>query len=387
MNNILTQEEVKKIVSYQNNPCISIYFPTHPAGPEVRQDPIRHKNLLRDAEQKLTEMGWEQTEIQKLLKPAQALDHTDFWQHQGKGLALFIAPHFFQYFTLPIIVDELLVVSDRFQVKPLMPMLTNNGRFYLLALSQNQVKLYQGSHYSISEISISSDSIPPSLAEALKYDDPEKQLQAHTGNPNPAAGKSEIFHGQGVGTEDHKDQIRRFCLKVDQGLQEKLNNESIPLVLAGVEFVTSIYQTVNSYPHLMDEVVVGNPENVSPEMLHQEAWKIVEPDFHQSQEKANTEYQELAGNDAEKVSHDLQEIVKAAYFQRIDTLFIASDQQQWGQFDPKTHQVNLHDQPQPQDDDLLNLAALQTFLNGGTVYVTESKEIPEQAVAAAIFRY
>jgi hypothetical protein len=190
-----------------------------------------------------------------------------------------------------------------------------------------------------------------------------------------------------VGTEDHKDQIRRFCLKVDQGLQEKLNNESIPLVLAGVEFVTSIYQTVNSYPHLMDEVVVGNPENVSPEMLHQEAWKIVEPDFHQSQEKANTEYQELAGNDAEKVSHDLQEIVKAAYFQRIDTLFIASDQQQWGQFDPKTHQVNLHDQPQPQDDDLLNLAALQTFLNGGTVYVTESKEIPEQAVAAAIFRY
>jgi hypothetical protein len=387
MNNILTQEEVKNLVAYQNNPCISIYFPTHPAGPEVRQDPIRHKNLLRDAEQKLTEMGWEQTEIQTLLKPAQALDHPDFWQYQGKGLALFVAPNFFQYYTLPITVEELLVVSDRFQVKSLMPMLTNNGRFYLLALSQNQVKLYQGSHYSISEIQISSDSIPPSLAEALKYDDPEKQLQAHTGNPNPAAGQSEIFHGQGGGTEDQKDQIRRFCLKVDQGLQEKLNNESIPLVLAGVEFVTSIYQSINSYSKLMDDVVVGNPENVSPEMLHQQAWKIVEPYFHQSQEKANTEYQELAGNAPEKVSHDLKEIIKAAHFQRIDTLFIAENQQKWGQFDTDKNVVDLHSQPQPDDNDLLNLAALQTVLNGGTVYVTESKEIPDKGVTAAIFRY
>ena len=383
--NILTQEEVKYLVTYQNSPCISIYFPTHPAGPEVRQDPIRHKNALSEAEQQLTEMGLQPEEIKKLLQPAQALDHPDFWQYQGKGLAIFIAPNFFQYYALPITVEELVVVGDRFQVKPLMPLLTNNGRFYLLALSQNQVKLFQGSHYSISEIS--TDEIPTSLAEALKYDDPEKQVLAHTGNPGAANGQSSILHSQKVGIEDDNSQIKRFCQQIDRGLQEKLNNEHIPLILAGVEFVTSIYREANSYNNLLEEVIEGNPENVSPEELHKNAWKIVEPYFHQSQEKAHTEYKELAGNAPDKVSHDLKEIIKAAHFQRIDTLFITANKQQWGQFDSKENTVELHSQPQPEDDDLLNLAALQTFLNGGTVYVTESKEIPEKAVAAAILRY
>ncbi|MGB3534902.1 MAG: hypothetical protein WBA13_15495 [Microcoleaceae cyanobacterium] len=382
---ILTQEEVKNLVTYQNSPCISIYFPTHPAGPEVRQDPIRHKNALSEAENQLTEMGLQPEEIKKLLQPAQALDDPDFWQYQGKGLGIFIAPEFFQYYTLPIIVEELVVVGDRFQVKPLMPLLTNNGRFYLLALSQNQVKLFQGSHYSISEISI--DNIPTSLAEALKYDDPETDVLAHTGNRGAASGQTSILQSQNVGFEDQNSQIKRFCQQIDQGLKDILNDDNVPLVLAGVEFVTSIYKEANSYNNLMDEVVEGNRDHTSPDELHQEAWKIVEPYFHQSQEKANTEYQELAGNDPEKVSQDLKEIVKAAHFQRIDTLFIAANQQKWGQFDPDENTVNLHSQPQPEDDDLLNLAALQTFLNGGTVYVTESKEVPDEAVAAAIFRY
>lgn len=383
--NTLTQVEIKSLVDYQNSPCISIYFPTHPAGPEIRQDPIRHKNALSEVEDKLTEMGWEAEEIKKLLKPAQALDYQEFWQYQGKGLSIFIAPNFFQYYTLPITVEELVVVGDCFQVKPLMPLLTNNGIFYLLALSQNQVKLFQGSHYSISEISV--DSIPHSLAEALKYDDPETDVLAHTGNPGAAAGQTSILQSQNVGFEDHNSQIKRFCQQIDKGLKDQFENENIPLVLAGVEFVTSIYKEANSMPNLMDEVIEGNPENISPDELHQEAWKIVEPYFHQSQERANTEYKELTGNAPEKVSHDLKEIVKAAYFQRIDTLFIAADQQQWGQFNPEENTVDLHSQPQPEDDDLLNLAALQTFLNGGTVYVTEPKEVPAEAVAAAIFRY
>ncbi|MGB3403991.1 MAG: hypothetical protein WBA77_15005 [Microcoleaceae cyanobacterium] len=383
--NMLNQEEIKNLVDYQSSPCISIYFPTHPAGPEVRQDPIRHKNALSEAEDQLTAMGLQPEEIKKLLKPAVALDDPDFWQYQGKGLSIFIAPNFFKYYTLPMTVEELVVVGDRFQVKPLMPLLTNNGRFYLLALSQNQVKLFQGSHYSMSEVSV--DSIPQSLAEALKYDDPETEVIAHTGSRGGAAGQTSILHSQNVGFEDDNSQIKRFCQQIDKGVKDRLNDENVPLILAGVEFVTSIYKEANTSPHLMDEVIEGNPENVSPDELHQDAWKIVEPYFHQSQEKANTEYKELTGNAPEKVSQDLKEIVKAAHYQRIDTLFIAANQQQWGQFNPEENTVDLHSQPESEDDDLLNLAALHTFLNGGTVYITEPEEIPAKAVAAAIFRY
>lgn len=190
--------------------CVSIYMPTQTAGPETRQNPIRFKNLLSQTQEKLIQTGWQKPEIADLLQPVLELDRNEFWQHQQQGLAIFIAPNLFQFYQLPESFPEQVIISTHFQLKPLIPRVLNDQQFFLLALSQNQVRFFQGSRYAIEEIQLP-DSAPTSLAEALKYDDPEEQLQAHTANPNPAAGQSMIYHGQGVGTTDNKDQIRRFC--------------------------------------------------------------------------------------------------------------------------------------------------------------------------------
>jgi hypothetical protein len=47
----------------------------------------------------------------------------------------------------------------------------------------------------------------------------------------------------------------------------------------------------------------------------------------------------------------------------------------------------LRDEPQPGDEDLLDSAAVHTFLNGGTVYAVEPVEVPDEATLAAVFRY
>jgi len=59
----------------------------------------------------------------------------------------------------------------------------------------------------------------------------------------------------------------------------------------------------------------------------------------------------------------------------------------WGTFDPATGEVHLHRRPRPEDDDLLDFAAIETFTNGGTVYVVPSGEIPGGTLSAAVFRY
>ena len=59
----------------------------------------------------------------------------------------------------------------------------------------------------------------------------------------------------------------------------------------------------------------------------------------------------------------------------------------WGGFDPDTMSVDLHPEPEPTDEDMLDFAAIHTLLNGGTVYAVEPEQLPEQAPAAAIFRY
>jgi len=47
----------------------------------------------------------------------------------------------------------------------------------------------------------------------------------------------------------------------------------------------------------------------------------------------------------------------------------------------------LHEEAKPGDEDLLDLAAVQTLLNGGTVYAVELEKVPDGASLAAVFRY
>ena len=98
-------------------------------------------------------------------------------------------------------------------------------------------------------------------------------------------------------------------------------------------------------------------------------------------------YKHYAGTDDAHASNDIAEIVAAAHYKRVATLFVALDIQQWGTFDPQTQIVTLHNECQPGDQDLLDLAAVHTFLNHGAVYVIPPEEMPADAPVAAIFRY
>jgi hypothetical protein len=166
-------------------------------------------------------------------------------------------------------------------------------------------------------------------------------------------------------------------------VQELLKGSQAPLVLVGVDYLLPIYREVSSYPHTIDEGVTGNPERLRPEELHELAWEVVRPRFSEAQQKAAAQYRQLAGTG--QTSRDVREIVAAAYYGRVETLFAASSAQQWGVFDPDTGQVDLHEGPDGAD--LLEFAAIQTVLHHGTVYVTNPEYIPADADAVSIFRY
>ena len=164
----MPKDELKELLRYKGK-CVSIYMPTHRAGAETQQDPIRLKNLLREAEAALIRTGLRSSRARELLEPAQELveDH-EFWQHQSDGLAIFLSPGLFRSYRLPLEFEESVFVAERFHVKPLLPLLTGDGRFYVLALSQNEVRLLQGTRFNVGEVDL--EDVPRSLAEALSYE-------------------------------------------------------------------------------------------------------------------------------------------------------------------------------------------------------------------------
>ncbi len=386
----LTLDQLKGLAQQVASPSISIFLPTYRTGQDTQQAPIRFKNLLRDAEQQLLDSGMGPHAVSALLQPAQSLlDDSFFWKQQYDGLAVYMTSDDFHYYHLPFRAEELLIIARSYYVKPVLPLFTNNGHYYILAISQNEVRLFAGTRYSVGQIDLP-DGTPESLEEALEQDDPEKQMQFHSGTSSSTARggiQSGMFHGQGPGDEEQKERVGRYLNLVDAGLKEIFREEQAPLVLAGVDYLLPIYREVSEYANIMPEGIGGSPEHLRPEELQEQAWSIVEPYFHQETEKVVAQYQQLAGTD--KATDNVEEIVAAAFHGRVDKLVLAVDTEVWGSFNHDMGKVVHYQEDQSKEDGLplLDFAAMQTLQNGGTVYALAQDEMPTKSPIAAVFRY
>jgi hypothetical protein len=358
-------------------------MPTFRTGAESQQNQIRFKNLLRRAEEKLLASGLRPQEIKTLLEPAQALPgNVLFWRKQSDGLALFLSADLFRFFCLPEPFDESITVADHFHVRPLLPLFGGDRRFYLLALSQNEVRLFEGTGQNIQETEL--ESIPKSIAEALQIDEFDKQVRFRAGSAGSAAGMA-MVSGHGGVAADTKENLLKYFRLIDRGLHDLMKDDRAPLILTGVEYLFPIYREANSYPRLIEEGIPGNPEGLSAEALHRSAMKIVTPYFQRAGNDAVDQYRQSSGTGL--TSSDLGEIVPAAVHGRVGILFVASGRRLWGSFDAESGAVERHEEMEDGSEDLLEIASIQTFLNGGTVFILSPEKMPDTGDLAALFRY
>jgi hypothetical protein len=195
-----------------------------------------------------------------------------------------------------------------------------------------------------------------------------------------------MFHGHGVGTDDRKDEILRYFRKVDRGLTGILPDVEVPLVLAGVDFLLPIFREASSYRWLLEEAVRGNPDELKAEDLHEKALEVVLPELERGAREAARRYRELAGKGL--TAAGVREVVPAAAYGRVETLFAAVDEKRPGAFDRQAGRVSVGGGEDPAAGDLLDLAAAETIRHGGRVYAVERAEMPDaHAAAAAILRY
>jgi len=381
----VTREEIQNLLQNPGRPCVSIYMPTFRAGVETQQNPIRLKNLLRSVQERLEETGMKDTDAAELMTPVRELvDDSTFWQQQNEGLAVFRSPRVFKTFRLPNTLDALAVVENRFHLKPLFSLLSDDGRFYVLAISLKNIRLIAASRHSAQEVAL--PDVPQSLTEALgNLTRQYSQFQASTSSKTVS--RMPLFHGHGTGEDNLKAEIVQFFNLADKALL-KYMDRGAPVVLAGVEYLLPRYHETTEHPKVLEEGLTGNAEGLSPEELRNAAWEIVEPYFLADRRRAAERYGDLQGSG--RASSRYQEILPAAHDGRIDTLFVARGVCLWGTYDAQNRQV--HHQPDQAaqrngSEDLLDLAAVQTFLNGGTVFAVPQQEIPDGQAMAAIFRY
>ena len=378
---MVTQETILSLIDKAQNPSVSIYLPTHVKGEEVQQDPIRFKNLLKKAEQQLKEHEISEEDIEALLEePRKLLDQPLFWQHADKGLAIFITKEDFEYYRVPLNFKEQVMVEDHFLITPLLPMISVDGTYCILTLSQKNVQLLKCTRDSVEPIAL--DEAPTSLEEFQKFDVYEEHLQHHSGQ---GGGNTAIFHGQG-GSEDTSTEVLINYLKtIENDVTSILRKRNDPLILAGVSEAVAEYRKVNHYSRLMDDAVTTNPDPLSEEEVNKKGWKIIKSHFLKSMLNDMDRFADLTGS--EKQSDNLSQVVEASYYGKVDALFVPIGEQSWGWFDEDRDTVHHSAEQQNGEHDLINMAAIKTLSQGGNVYALEKEEMPQESSIAAIFRY
>jgi hypothetical protein len=354
----------------------------------VDQDPIRLKNLLGRAEERLIESGLRAVEARALLAPARRLiDDASFWRSQADGLALFGDADGWRHYRLPARFDERLSVGGRFCIRPLLTLLAESSRFHVLAVSQKAVRLFTCNAHDIVEEDLGG--LSREFAESFKYGDSDREeVQIHSSAGRRGAG-SAVHHGQGgeMDKRGRKQAVAHRLERVDAAVHARLRGESAPLVVAGVDYLRALYRQANTYPHLIDEGVAGNPHILRPEELLGAAREAVRPHFEKRREDVATRYRQFAGT--RLASGNIKDVLPAAHLGRVDSLFVTLDAGSRGRFDPATMAVTLDAADSHDSEDLLDLAAAHVFSNSGSVFAVSSERmpVPGRSPVAAIFRY
>ena len=304
---IPTEATVRELAGRLEPYCVSIYLPTSPLPTETELARIELENQLSTAVHRLTLAGADRRQVSDFERSiADLVDDRPFWMYQSETLAIFARPGEVRTFRLPNRLPAAVEVADRFYIKPLIASVSFTQSAFVLALSQNAVRLI--------EITTSAGAYPVEVPE-LPTD------AASAVGLDSISGRSP--QGRIQGSECQKVRLRQYARAVDAAIRPLLTRLEVPLILAAAEPLQGIFRAVNSYPHLTAEVIRGNPDEARDGDLAAAARSILEARYADR-------LRQLKAHIIDRVPQgravtDLSDIARAVTFGAVDTLVVDID--------------------------------------------------------------
>jgi hypothetical protein len=380
-------QRLKPLIADHQPPCLSLYQPTFRAFPDIQQNPIRYRNLLRELKAAL-EQKYPDTPADSLLERFERLaDDRDFWAHPQDGIAVFAAPDFFHLEKLQRSVPELVVVDDHLNLRPLVRFLQSADTYQILVVDRQRVRMYQGNRYVLDEI-VMAPSVPRTIEEALGEDIPipgvHTKGSSGPGRPPSFPASGEVFHGHGSKVEEPWDDVERFFRVIDRAVMEAHSKPSeLPLILAALPEYQTRFRALSHNPYLVEEGIAANADGLTTEELREAAWRVIEPRYHARLRQIHDAYGAAKGRGL--ATDDLTHAVEFAVDGRVGTLLLEADRRLPGRIEGRLPRVAEADQPGA--GDILDELAERVLKTGGQVVVAPRASMPTHTGLAAVFRY
>jgi hypothetical protein len=251
---MIHRSDLRQLQAVNEYPSISILLPTHRTSPDNKQDPIRVKNLVTETKNRL--LGeFSAREMEPLFTKLDALVEGIDYEHLLDGLALYVNKDLAQSFTLPFSVTERVVVDPTFATRDLVFTLNRTPRYYILALSEKDTRLFEGFGAAVEEVR--GGGFP----------------MRHEG----AGGATRLPGGQGVNTSAQRDEAHRdFFRAVDEKFGAFQGEEKLPLVVAGVDRYLAFYREVSRRTDDIAGTIEGNYDQATEHEVAQLVWPVMQ---------------------------------------------------------------------------------------------------------------
>lgn len=363
-----TAKEIGDLNLLRADACVSIYLPTTPLTREIEQSKIALGNLVKKAISQLEANGFEKRRIWSLQEQFdELLADDEFWNHQASSLAILATPESLRTYRMANKLKEIVEVSDRFHLKPLLRAITFSHAAYVLALSENAVRL----------IAVSAD-LPPREVEVPNL---PKDLTSVVGQ---ATSKNYTGTGNRPSDRGHGSYQARYVRKINSMLRPVLMHSELPLILATTKPLESLFRSMSSVPALSD-IIAGNPERMSEAELANAARPILDGHYAEQIQEFHRLFDERTGQN--RTTTDISDAARLATFGGIDSLLVDIDGVVDGLVDDETGEVTFGDLGDAINYGVVDEITGRALRTGANVMAVRKADIPGGHDLAVITRY
>jgi hypothetical protein len=192
-----------------------------------------------------------------------------------------------------------------------------------------------------------------------------------------------VFHGQGGRPDTAKADKQAYCAAIDKSVSKWLGQSTRPLLLACVGSLADIYRNVNSYKHLLAQTMAGNHDHRGLAELRKAAIEFATPFLDKGVTEVATKFRQLSGT--RLASDELGQVLAAASQGRAEYLLYDPAAEVYGKYDAASGHVDVTGEENHAD--LVDIAAIQTLMHGGTIHATGGEEAPSSQPLAVLLRY
>ncbi len=356
-----TAREVGELNLVRSDACISIYLQTTPLTQGIGQSQINLGNLVKEAVSQLEAAGLEKRRIWPLQEHFETLlDDNGFWEHQAHSLAILATPEQMRTYRLANNLTDMVEVSDRFHLKPLLRAITFPQAAHVLAISENAVRL----------VEISSD-LP--AAEVRVPNMPKDAASA--------VGKASI---NASGATGQKVRLGQYVRKVDAALRPILLHTDMPVILAATMPVEALFRSLSAVP-LLPQTIDGSPDHMSEAELASAARPVLDAHYKSQIADFHELFEQRVGQD--RATTDLSDAARAATYGGIESLLVDIDSVVDGFVDEETGAVTFEGDGDAANYGVVDEIAGRALRTGARVLAVRKEDIPAEKDLAAILRY